>query len=221
MSADLSQRLVPDGLWELDAPLLPSFNSRPQGGGTAPLGERAVFTAVVYVLTGRTRHPGRDRLDLGDRGCRVGAGERGGSLTGPNSVDRGKKGSKLHVLSETQGLPLAVVVSGANMHDGLALKPLLRGIPAIRSRGRPSRRRPVELCVDKTPHAAFGSSSCREWSWGGGVEGDRFVELLAIGQTVVELAEHTVEQMPEGRAVVVAGVPSAVVVVVCAGGSGQ
>ncbi|GAA3827637.1 transposase [Streptomyces phyllanthi] len=51
MSADLSQRLVPDGLWELVAPLLPSFNSRPQGGGTAPLDERAVFTAVVYVLT--------------------------------------------------------------------------------------------------------------------------------------------------------------------------
>jgi transposase len=51
VGADLSQRLVPDGLWELAAPLLPSFASRPQGGGTAPLDERAVFTAVVFVLT--------------------------------------------------------------------------------------------------------------------------------------------------------------------------
>jgi transposase len=51
VSVDLSQRLVPDGLWELAAPLLPSFTSRPQGGGTAPLDERCVFTAVVYVLT--------------------------------------------------------------------------------------------------------------------------------------------------------------------------
>ncbi|MGW2179782.1 transposase [Streptomyces sp. NPDC001732] len=51
MSADLSQRLVPDGLWELVAPLLPLFNARPQGGGTAPYDERAVFVAVVYVLT--------------------------------------------------------------------------------------------------------------------------------------------------------------------------
>jgi len=59
VSADLSRRLIPDGLWELAAPLLPSFNSRPQGGGTAPLDERAVFTAVVYVLTGGCawRHP--------------------------------------------------------------------------------------------------------------------------------------------------------------------
>ncbi|MEO3764194.1 hypothetical protein [Streptomyces sp. B8F3] len=42
MGADLSQRLVPDELWELVAPLLPSFTSRPQGGGTAPVDERAV-----------------------------------------------------------------------------------------------------------------------------------------------------------------------------------
>ncbi|MGC5347076.1 transposase, partial [Streptomyces sp. DT171] len=40
-----------DELWELTAPLLPRFNSRPQDGGTAPVDERAVFTAVVYVLT--------------------------------------------------------------------------------------------------------------------------------------------------------------------------
>ncbi|MFB7500209.1 transposase [Streptomyces sp. NPDC056161] len=51
MGVDLSQRLVPDGLWELVGRLLPSFKSRPQGGGTAPCDERAVFTAVVYVLT--------------------------------------------------------------------------------------------------------------------------------------------------------------------------
>ncbi|WP_434481612.1 transposase [Streptomyces sp. NBC_01281] len=51
VSADLSKRLVSDELWELVAPLLPSFVARPQGGGTAPSDERAVFTAVVYVLT--------------------------------------------------------------------------------------------------------------------------------------------------------------------------
>ncbi|WP_181727537.1 transposase [Streptomyces sp. PT12] len=48
---DLSRRLVPDGLWELARPLLPRFGCRPQGGGTAPCDERAVFAAVVYVLT--------------------------------------------------------------------------------------------------------------------------------------------------------------------------
>ncbi|WP_399494895.1 transposase [Streptomyces sp. P9(2023)] len=51
VGADLSKRLVPDELWELAAPLLPSFAARPQGGGTAPCDERAVFTPVVYALT--------------------------------------------------------------------------------------------------------------------------------------------------------------------------
>ncbi|MEU0952569.1 transposase [Streptomyces niveus] len=51
VSADLSKRLVPDELWELAAPLLPSFAARPQGGRTARRDERAVFTAMVYVLT--------------------------------------------------------------------------------------------------------------------------------------------------------------------------
>lgn len=47
----LARRLVPDELWEIVEPLLPGFRARPQGGGTAPVDERAVFTAVVYVLT--------------------------------------------------------------------------------------------------------------------------------------------------------------------------
>lgn len=51
LRADLSKRLVPDELGELVAPLLPSYAARPQGGGTAPHDERAVFTAVAYILT--------------------------------------------------------------------------------------------------------------------------------------------------------------------------
>ena len=51
MTNDLSRRLVPDELWSLVVPLLPAFTARPQGGGSAPHDERAVFTAVVYVLT--------------------------------------------------------------------------------------------------------------------------------------------------------------------------
>jgi transposase len=80
--------------------------------------------------------------------------KKGGSLTRRNLVDRGKKGSKLHVLSDAQGIPLAVAVSGANMHDSLALKPLILGIPAVRSRRGPRRRRPVKLRVDKAYFSA-------------------------------------------------------------------
>jgi len=47
----LSRRLVPDELWALVEPLMPPFVERPQGSGRAPVADRAVFTAVVYVLT--------------------------------------------------------------------------------------------------------------------------------------------------------------------------
>ena len=42
---------------------------------------------------------------------------KGGPLTGPNPVDRGKAGSKLHVLTDAQGLPVVVGVSAANVND--------------------------------------------------------------------------------------------------------
>ncbi|WP_372443825.1 transposase [Streptomyces adelaidensis] len=51
VGADLSKRLVPDELCDPAAPLLPPFAARPQGGGTAPRDERAVFTAVAHALT--------------------------------------------------------------------------------------------------------------------------------------------------------------------------
>jgi transposase len=47
----LSRRLVPDQLWTLVQPLIPMPKVRPQGGGRNRVGDRAVFVAVVYVLT--------------------------------------------------------------------------------------------------------------------------------------------------------------------------
>ncbi|WP_455678725.1 IS5 family transposase [Streptomyces atratus] len=72
-----------------------------------------------------------------------------GELTGPNPVDRGKKGSKIHLITERTGLPLSIGISGASLHDRQALEPLVRGIPPIRSRRGPRRRRPAKLHADK------------------------------------------------------------------------
>lgn len=86
--------------------------------------------------------------------------KKGGTLTGPNLVDGGKKGSKLHVLSEAQSIPPTVAVSGANTHDSPALKPLIRGIPAVRSRRGPRRRRPVKLRARKAYSPPNTSPGC-------------------------------------------------------------
>jgi transposase len=53
------------------------------------------------------------------------------------------------VLTDRNGLPLAVALSAANTHDSLALIPLVQAIPAIRSRRGPRRRRPGKLHADK------------------------------------------------------------------------
>ncbi|MEE1797558.1 IS5 family transposase [Streptomyces sp. JV176] len=82
-----------------------------------------------------------------------------GDLTGPNPVDRGKFGSKIHLITDQTGLPLSVGISGANLHDSQALEPLVRGIPPIRSRRGPRRRRPAKLHADK----AYDNRHLRQW----------------------------------------------------------
>ncbi|WP_234377213.1 IS5 family transposase [Streptomyces sp. TP-A0356] len=88
-----------------------------------------------------------------------------GELTGPNPVDRGKKGSKIHLITERTGLPLSIGISGANLHDSQALKPLVRGIPPIRSRRGPRRRRPAKLHADK----GYDYDDLRRWLRGRGI----------------------------------------------------
>lgn len=57
----------------------------------------------------------------------------GGDLTGPNPVDRGKSGSKIHVLFGRAEIPLAEGVSAANTNDAEALEPLVKAIPAAQA----------------------------------------------------------------------------------------
>lgn len=74
-------------------------------------------------------------------------------------MDRGKPGSKIHVLSERAGLPLVVGVSAANTNDAAALKPLVKALPPVRSRRGPRRRKPGKLHADK----AYDHAELRRW----------------------------------------------------------
>jgi transposase len=85
----------------------------------------------------------------GDRRLKPSAGEKGGAETGPSPVDRGRPGSKQHLLVEATGIPLAFSVTSGNRNDVTQLIPLLDGVPAVRGAvGRP-RRRPVQLIADR------------------------------------------------------------------------
>jgi hypothetical protein len=52
---------------------------------------------------------------------------------GANPVDRAKRGSKLHLAVAGGGLPLPVLVTGANTNDGLVFEALLDDIPPVRT----------------------------------------------------------------------------------------
>jgi transposase len=88
--------------------------------GTALL--RRVHVALIRLVRAG---PGSAPQDVVVDSCSVRA-KRGGELTGPNPTDRGKRGTKYHVVVATDGLPLAAVPSAADVHDTRLFPHLLR-----------------------------------------------------------------------------------------------
>jgi transposase len=80
----------------------------------------------------------------------------GGEKTGPNPTDRRKMGSKHHLLTDAQGIPLAMTLTGANRHDVTQLLPLLDKVPRVKGQRGAPRCRPKQLqgdrAYDSEPH---------------------------------------------------------------------
>ena len=69
--------------------------------------------------------------------------------SGPSPVDRARPGSKHHVLTDGQGIALAVSLTGGNRNDVTQLLPSLDKVPAVAGVvGRP-RHRPDMLFADR------------------------------------------------------------------------
>jgi len=85
-------------------------------------------------------------------GQRLGEGAERGGDTGKNPTDRGKLGTKRHVLSDGRGVPLSLTITGANVHD---VKQALPTIDAVVLRGPRGPRRPEHCCLDKGYDATF------------------------------------------------------------------
>lgn len=71
----------------------------------------------------------------------------GGQATGKNPTDRAKIGTKRSLLTDGQGVPLGIEVSGANTHDKRLVKATLKSIPI--QRPEPTSKKPQHLCMDK------------------------------------------------------------------------
>ncbi len=111
---------------------------------------------IYRVLLARLR--GADKID-GSRALIDSSSVRaayGGGATGPSPVDRGKPGSKHHVLTDASGIPMAVSGTAANRNDISEFAPLFRKIPAVAGKvGRPRKRPDAlqgDLAYDSEPH---------------------------------------------------------------------
>lgn len=68
---------------------------------------------------------------------------------GPNPTDRGKPGTKRHLIVDRQGIPLTSLLTGANRHDSMVFEDLLDAVPSIQCPSGQRRRRPPKLHADK------------------------------------------------------------------------
>jgi IS5 family transposase len=131
--------------------------------GDAPKGDGLrIGDDLLATLEGMARGrgvgeaaPSSSRPSRGGRPNRLGAcltrfgfhpGQKGGPKTAANPTDKGKKGTKRHLVSDRRGIPLAVVLTAANVHDSMVFEELLDAVEPIKrpGRGRP-RRRPEKL----------------------------------------------------------------------------
>ncbi|ALN73075.1 hypothetical protein M673_10120 [Aureimonas sp. AU20] len=102
-------------------------------------------------------------LEPGGPGRLQPARQKGGSETGPNPTDRGKPGTKRHLVTDRQGTPLGLTLSGANRHDSMMLAPTLDAVPTVRNgRGRPRRRRPRRRPNKLHADKAYDHKRCRQ-----------------------------------------------------------
>ncbi len=95
---------------------------------------------AMVELYGERAGIGWDWQSIDSRSC---AAPLGGEATGKNPTDRAKLGSKVHLLVDEHGAPLAVHVTAANQHDKWSADDLVLAIVVERP--------PTEqhLCADK------------------------------------------------------------------------
>jgi transposase len=86
----------------------------------------------------------------------------GGEDTGPNPTDRGRSGSKHHVMTDAQGRPLSATVTAANVNEVTQIFRVLTAMPPVGGKPGPRRERPKRLQGDR----GFDSEPARQlWRW--------------------------------------------------------
>jgi hypothetical protein len=70
-----------------------------------------------------------------------------GEKTGPNPTDRGKDGVKRSLLAEGHGVPIGLVIDGANRHDMKLVRLTIESL--VVERPKPTVEQRQGMCLDK------------------------------------------------------------------------
>jgi transposase len=98
----------------------------------------------------------------------------GGEDTGPNPTDRGKSGTKHHVMTDAQGIPLAATVTAANVNEVTQVFEVLDEVPPVGGKPGPKRQKPERLQGDR----GYDSEPVRQ-----GLRGKGITPILAARGT--------------------------------------
>jgi transposase len=86
----------------------------------------------------------------------------GGSPTGPSPVERRKPGSKMHQITDAQGVPLATRMTPSNVNEVEELIPLVDAVPDIAGQVGHPRRRPHRVQGDAAYQSAAHEDELRQ-----------------------------------------------------------
>lgn len=113
---------------------------------------------------------------------------RGGDKTGKTPTDRGRKGTKDHLLTDGSGVPLSARATAANVNEVTQLKALVEEVPSVAGKPGAPRRKPEAVLTDR----AYDSEPLRQWLWTKGIipflprRGEEHGSGLGIYRYVVE-----------------------------------
>ena len=130
-----------------------------------------LLAQVHAVLVGMLRGDPTLILDS----CSVRA-KRGGDLTGPNPTDRGKRGTKYHIATTGDGVPVACAATAANVNDTLVFERLFLAAFAVMARIRTPTKATMPNIIaifagSSVPNPASTSAASRtdqDWASGAG-----------------------------------------------------
>ena len=134
---------------------------RPRGGGWRNGSAPGYSTSSAWCCWTGSARPAASTL-AGSASTRPACARAKGGAPGATPVDRGKLGSKLHLAGDNGvGAPLVVLLTAANIPDGVLVEALVDDLPAIRMPSGRRRRRPGKLQGDKA-YDSRATAGCRE-----------------------------------------------------------